>query len=175
MLFRNSPVAADVRRIGAPKRGGMRPTNTQLGYGFPPGFGLRQSSAAFPPTAQPLTRCRSSILDEHLLPKRQRTAAVQNAVARLRHSSLIGPLVGRFRFHALNMEPPHVGCYVGSWKAPLSFLRRHWDHEPAWTNFCCICNKHLSIRMGRFMESRLSAGQRDIERMGPWQKWLNHS
>ena len=36
-------VAADVRRIETPKRGGMRPTNTQLGCGFPPGFGLPQS------------------------------------------------------------------------------------------------------------------------------------
>ena len=89
-------VATDVRRIETPKRGGMRPTNTQLGCGFPPGFGLRQSSAAFPPTAQPPTRCRFSILDKHLLPKRQRTAAVQNAIARLRPPSLIGPFVGRF-------------------------------------------------------------------------------
>ena len=72
----------------------MRPTNTQLGYGFPPGFGLRQSSAAFPPTAQAPTRCWFSIQDKHLLPRRRRTAAVQNAIARLRPPCVIGPFVG---------------------------------------------------------------------------------
>jgi len=90
-------VAADVRRIETPKRGGMRPTNTQLGCGFPPGFGLRQSSAAL--DARLHTMLRGSI-DSAIAPlvgKRQKTAAVQNAIARLRPPNLIWPFVGRLR------------------------------------------------------------------------------
>jgi hypothetical protein len=39
----------------------MRSANTYSGCTFPPGFGLRQSSAAFPPTAPPPNRFWSSI------------------------------------------------------------------------------------------------------------------
>jgi hypothetical protein len=109
--------AANVRRIGAPNRGGMRPANKQSGCGCPSGFGLRQSSAAFPPTAQPPTKDWSPRLDEHGFRKRQRTAVVQNVIARFGPPDLSGPSGGGLKFQALNLKPPHVGCYIGSWKA----------------------------------------------------------
>jgi hypothetical protein len=104
-------IAADVRKIGALKRDGIRPTSTQLGHGFPSGFGVRQSSAAFPPDAQPPSRCWFSVLDNLILPKRQRTAAVQDAVARIRPPGLIGPYVGGLHFLGMKCEPSLAGGY----------------------------------------------------------------
>jgi len=73
----------------------MKPTNTQLGYESPPGFGLRQSSAALEARAHPVLKTSIESEDVRLVGKRQRTAAVQNAIARLKPPSRMGPFVGR--------------------------------------------------------------------------------
>jgi len=89
------PKAAIFWRIVAPKRGGMRATNTPLGYESPPGFGLRQSSAALGTRVRLVLGTSIESAVARLVGKRQRTAAVQNAIARLRPPNRIGPFVGR--------------------------------------------------------------------------------
>src|SRR5439155_4603643 len=64
------------------------------------------------------------------------------------------------------MSLPYLGCYElqGSWPlrtgpCAIRFMSlhdsriAHRDHEPTWTNLCCICNTNLSNRLLGFMES----------------------
>ena len=66
-------VAPGLKRIGSPKGGRRRSRNTQLGYGFPPGFGLRQSSAALDARLHTMLRGSIESAIAPLMGKRQKT------------------------------------------------------------------------------------------------------